>query len=151
MLNFSSHFFGISPYQELGAGVAPNLNYSYLHKITDSIGDSVGIGGHNREFLGKIVTVADQQIYYLPDTLLDQDGNNVDFDKGVKIMEVMYNDVVNTARYIDTWSYYNIMAGEFGVQSALYNTMFAMLPVNANVMMMQHTKYNNKLRLSNYS
>jgi len=43
------------------------------------------------------------------------------------------------------------MAGEFGVQSALYNTMFAMLPVNANVAMMQHTKYNNKLRLSNYS
>jgi len=43
------------------------------------------------------------------------------------------------------------MAGEFGVQSALYNTMFAMMPVNANVMMMQHTKFNNKLRLSMYS
>jgi len=43
------------------------------------------------------------------------------------------------------------MAGEFGVQSALYNTMFAMLPINANVMMMQHVRYNNKLRLSNYT
>jgi hypothetical protein len=43
------------------------------------------------------------------------------------------------------------MAGEFGVQSALYNTMFAMLPINANVMMMQHVKFNNNLRLSNYS
>ena len=66
-------------------------------------------------------------------------------------MDIYQNDIVSTKRFIDTWSYYNIMAGEFGVQSALYNTMFAMLPVNANVAMMQHTKYNNKLRLSNYS
>lgn len=150
MKNYMSHFYGMSQNQNAG-GIYPNFTYSYLTHITQGIGDLAGIGGDNRDFLGYITLVADQQDYPLDTCLYDRNGVLVDFTNGVEIKEVYYNDLDTTSRYIDTWSYYNIMAGEFGVQSALYNTMFAMLPVNANVMMMQHVRYNNKLRLSNYT
>lgn len=148
--NNMSHFFGLSPNQNV-AGIKPNMTFSYLSHAAKGLSDLAGIGGNNRDFIGYFTTIPGTQHYWLPEHLKDKDGNAVDFSNGVEIKELYYNNLATTSRYIDTWSYYNIMAGEFGVQSALYNTMFAMLPINANVMMMQHVKFNNNLRLSNYS
>ena len=143
--NMMSHFYAQSQNKDI-LGSVPNWNFSYLNQISQSYGDQVGIGGRERDWIGKVSIASGSQRYYLPDTMKDWDGNDIDWNRGIKILEVYQNDYVTQMRYMDTWSYYNIMAGEFGVQSALYNTMFAMMPVNANVMMMQHTKFNNKLR-----
>jgi len=148
--NMMSHFYAQSQNKDI-LGSVPNFSFSYLNQIALSYGDQAGIGGRERDWMGKIAITAQTQRYYLPNTMTDIDDNAIDWTRGIRIQEVYQNDYVTQMRYMDTWSYYNIMAGEFGVQSALYNTMFAMLPVNANVMMMQHTKFNNKLRLSMYS
>jgi hypothetical protein len=149
--NMMSHFYGMDKNTDI-SNSNNRFTFSYLNQISKNYGAMVGVGGDSTNFLGHFDTVPGQQTYYLPDHLLDSAGSAVDFTSNdIIVMDIYQNDIVSTKRFIDTWSYYNIMAGEFGVQSALYNTMFAMLPVNANVAMMQHTKYNNKLRLSNYT
>jgi len=101
MKNYMSHFYGLSQSQNV-SGINPNFTYSYLNHITKGIGDLAGIGGNNKDFIGYITLVQNQQNYDLRDSLYDKDGNQVDFSNGVEIKEIYYNDLDTTSRYIDT-------------------------------------------------